>query len=300
MTTPAAQPSAPTRGFAFPAMVDLDLCATMAGSAEELGYRSVWTNDAPPGDGLACAAAMLAATRHIRVGVGAVAIDRRPPSVIAEALGGLDGQALDRLVVVVGAGFSATVDQVRSAVGELRALVPDLTVGVAAMGARMCRMGGEVADVVLLNWMNPERIAWARERIGEGAAHRRAGLEASAPEVACYVRVSLGQGAGLRVAAEAAHYQQMPQYARNFTAMGVASVGIGAADPGKAPALVAPYDAVLDETVLRCIVTLPAGDNPALEDVFEALGVLMETAGRFAPNPPDPDPAAEEGIPQEG
>lgn len=298
MTTPAAQPSAPVRGFAFPAMVDLDLTATLAGSAEELGYRSVWTNDAPPGDGLACATTMLAASSHIRVGVGAVAIDRRPPSVVAKAIAGATG--LDRLVVVLGAGGTATVQQVRSAVAELRDLVPDLTVGVAAMGAKMCRMGGEVADVVLLNWMNPERIAWARERVTEGAAHRLPGLRAAAPEVDCYVRVSLGQGAGLRVAAEAARYQQMPQYARNFAAMGVAAVGIGAADPAKAPALVAPYDAVLDETVLRCIVTLPAGENPALEDVFEALGVLMETAGRFAPNPPDPDPAAHEGTAQEG
>jgi len=305
MTTPTAPPQTPVRGFAFPAMNDLELTATIAGSAEEFGYRTVWTNDAPPGDGLACATAMLKASGRIRVGVGAVAIDRRPSSAIAKALGGIDSGGLGRLVVVLGAGASATVDQVRAAVGELRDLLPDLTVGVAAMGAKMCRMAGEAADLVLLNWMNPERIAWARERIAEGAAHRQAGLKAGTPEVACYVRVSLGQGAGLRVAAEAAKYQQMPQYARNFAAMGAASVGIGAADPEKAPALVAPYDAALDETVLRCIVTVPVGENPALEEVFEALGVLMETATRFAPTPPkpdqtDPEYAIGEGTAQEG
>ncbi|HEU5004072.1 MAG TPA: LLM class flavin-dependent oxidoreductase [Actinomycetota bacterium] len=294
MTTPTA----PVRGFAFPSTGDLGLVATIAGSAEEFGYRTVWTNDAPPGDGLACATAMLEAAQHIRVGVGAVAVDRRPPTVIAQALdGAARGAAGERLVVVLGAGMKATVNQVRAAVGELRDLAPDLTVGVAAMGPKMCRMGGEVADLVLLNWMNPERIAWARERIREGAANRLAGLRAPEPEVASYVRVALGQGAGMRVAAEASRYNQMPQYAQNFAAMGVASAGIGAPDPEKAIAMAEPYEAVLDETVLRCIVNMPAGENPELDEVFEALGVLMETASRFAPAPPaDPDQiAAEEG-----
>lgn len=282
MTTPTT----PVRGFAFPAMADQELAATLAGSAEELGYRSVWTNDAPPGDGLACAVTMLGATKQIRVGVGAVAIDRRPPAAIAKALGDVAPENLARLVVVLGAGASATVAQLRQAVGEVRDLLPELSVGVAAMGSKMCRLGGEVADVVLLNWMNPERIAWARAEVKAGTADRLGSLKDHEPEVACYVRVALGQGAGLRVAAEASRYQQMPQYAKNFAAMGVASVGIGAADPEAAIGMAEPYEAVLDETVLRCIVTLPAGDNPELGAVFEALSVLMDCATRFAPNPP--------------
>ena len=50
------------RGFAVPATPDLELAGTVAASAEEQGYSSAWTNDAPPGDGLAMAGAMLAAT----------------------------------------------------------------------------------------------------------------------------------------------------------------------------------------------------------------------------------------------
>ena len=231
------------------------------------------------------AAAMLAATSRIRVGVGALAADRRPPADVAKAVIAAS-LPLDRLVLVVGAGMSTSLALVKSAVEELRAaLGPEATIGVAAMGPRMCRLGGEIADVVQVNWMNPERIAWAREQILAGARNRSAGLAASEPEVASYVRVSFGQGAALRVGAEAARYASMPQYARNFAAMGVASVGIAAPDPALAPAMLDAYAAVLDEAIVRPIVTMPAAENPDLNDVFEALGVLMEVASAFAPVP---------------
>lgn len=230
-------------------------------------------------------AAMLAATERIRVGVGAVPLDRRPMAGVASQLAAA-GLPLSRLVVVVGAGASSSLDGVRAAVGTLRdALGSGLTIGVAAMGPRMCRLGGEIADLVQVNWMNPERIAWARQQVRRGAEGRMAGLAAAEPEVASYVRASLGQGAALRVGAEAARYATMPQYARTFAAMGVASVGIAAPDPAVAPALIEPYLAALDETIVRPVVTMPAAESPDLNDVFEALGVLMEVASTFAPAP---------------
>src|SRR5437588_1782377 len=91
------------RGFAIPATPDLELAGTVAASAEELGYSSAWTNDAPPGDGLAMAGAMLGATTAIRVGVGAVPCDRRPPAGVAEQLLAAS-LPLERLVLVVGSG----------------------------------------------------------------------------------------------------------------------------------------------------------------------------------------------------
>jgi hypothetical protein len=104
--------------------------------------------------------------------------------------------------------------------------------------------------------------------------------------VASYIRVDVGQGAALRVASEAAKYGTMPQYAKNFAAQGVASVGIAAPDPAAAPAQLEPYSAVLDEAILRLIVKMPAAENPDLNDVFEALGVIMQVAGLFSPLPP--------------
>src|SRR5581483_3393424 len=44
---------------------------------------------------------------------------------------------------------------------------------IAALGPAAARLAGEVADGVLLNWCPPERVAWARERIREGAGRAR-------------------------------------------------------------------------------------------------------------------------------
>ena len=75
-----------------------------------------------------------------------------------------------------------------------------------------------------------------------------------------------------KVADEAARYAAMPQYARNFTAMGTASVGIAAADPARAAGLLEPYLAVLDETIVRPIVKLPPSRSPEFEEVFGGSG----------------------------
>jgi len=263
----------------------LELAGTIAGSAEELGYSAVWTNDSPPGDGVDVALTMLSATSGIRVGIGAIPCDRRPMAEVAKRLT-TAGQPLDRLTVVVGSGMGGTVRDVAAAVSELRdALGEGPWVGVAAMGPRMCALAGEVADLVLLNWMSPDRITWAREQVRTGAARRQTGLAAAEPVVASSLRVSLGQGAALRVGAEAARYGAMPAYAANFAGMGVQSVGIAASDPSQAPAMLQPYLEVLDEAVLRPIVKVPDSSEPALEEVFETLGVLMEVASLFAPNP---------------
>ncbi|HLI57690.1 MAG TPA: LLM class flavin-dependent oxidoreductase [Actinomycetota bacterium] len=267
-------------------MPDLELTRTIAGSAEELGYASVWTNDAPPGDGIASVLAMLGATEKVRVGVGAVPFDRRRvDDVVAQLTAG--GVALDRLVLVVGAGFGGTLASTRQVVSDLRAgLGPGPMIGVAALGPKMCRLGGEIADLVLLNWMNPERIVWARGQVGKGLAERRAGLRAAEPELAAYIRLSIGDSAALRIAREASMYRQMPQYARNFEAQGVRSVGIAAVEAEAGPGLVEPYEAVLDEAILRVIATLPSSPNPEMGEAFEALAVVMEAATRFAPAAP--------------
>jgi alkanesulfonate monooxygenase SsuD/methylene tetrahydromethanopterin reductase-like flavin-dependent oxidoreductase (luciferase family) len=236
---------------------------------------------------------MLAATKAIRVGIGAAPCDRRPPAAVANQLLAAS-LPLERLVLVVGSGASRSIEVVRRAVNDLRdRLGAEISIGVAAMGPRMCRLGGEIADLVQLNWMTPERIVWARQQVREGAAGRAAGLRASEPELACYIRVSLGHGAAMRVGDEAARYGAMPAYAQNFAAMGVASPGIAVSDPLLALAMLEPYEEVLDEAILRPIVKVPTSPRPELDEVLETLGVIMEIAGVFAPNPP-PDKPTEE------
>jgi alkanesulfonate monooxygenase SsuD/methylene tetrahydromethanopterin reductase-like flavin-dependent oxidoreductase (luciferase family) len=277
--------------LAIPSTPDLELTRTVAASVEELGYDSVWTNDAPPGDGIASAIAMLGATEHIRVGIGAVPFDRRSVAEVAEQLKAAD-LPLERLVIVAASGMAGTVASMRATIAALRGELGGAPViGLAALGPRMCRLAGEIADLVLLNWMGPDRIRWARDQIRRGAGRRAAGLGAPEPQVACYVRVSLGQGAALRVAAEASRYGQVGHYGRNFAAQGVSSVGIATADPERAAAQVEPYDAVLDETVLRVIAPMPATAQPELDEAVEALGVVTEAATRLAPAGPAAPPA---------
>jgi len=45
-----------------------------------------------------------------------------------------------------------------------------------------------------------------------------------------------------------------------------------------------PFEHDLDEAVVRPIVKMPASATPELDEIIEVLGVLMEVAGRFAPN----------------
>lgn len=258
-----------TRGFAIPATGDPERAAEIAAAVEAMGYDSIWSNDTPAASGLETVAAMAAATDSIRLGVGVVAVDRSPAPVIINEVRELE-LPLDRLVLGVGAGSSsAPLIVVRDAVDELRAeLGPEPLIAVAAMGRMMCLLAGQIADTVLLNWMVPERIVWAREHIGRGAA--RAEREGG-PVVAAYVRTAIGEGAGDRIAAEAGRYNRYPAYQRHFREMGVplASVGVSDGDGG-CPARLAEYDRVLDEMVVRAL--------PASETVASTLAVAEAAA----------------------
>ncbi|HEX2179897.1 MAG TPA: LLM class flavin-dependent oxidoreductase [Actinomycetota bacterium] len=248
-----------TRAFGIPATRDFERAGRIAAGVEDLGFSTIWSNDTPAADGIVTAANMAEATESIRVAVGVVAVDRRPPAEIVRAVRDLE-IPLDRFLLGVGAGSSRDpLRLVRGAVSELRdSLGPEARIGLAAMGPRMCRLAGEIADTVLFNWMLPERITWARQRVAEGAD--RSGRE-DLPEMAAYVRAAVGEGAGERIATEAAKYNGYPAYTRHFKAMGapVASVGVIDAGAGYLADL-ADYDKVLDEVVVRA---LPASDSIA-------------------------------------
>ena len=62
---------------------------------------------------------------------------------------------------------------------------------LAALGPQMLRLAGELADGVLPNWASPEQIAWARERVAEGA--RKAGRDPKQIPVVQYIRVCVDE-----------------------------------------------------------------------------------------------------------
>jgi alkanesulfonate monooxygenase SsuD/methylene tetrahydromethanopterin reductase-like flavin-dependent oxidoreductase (luciferase family) len=102
---------------------------------------------------------------------------------------------------------------------------------VAAMRPRLCRLGGEIADGVLLNWMLPDGAARARGWVREAAA----GAGREAPVVASYVRVAVGPGAQERLDAMEARYRTLtPGQAAHFATLDVplGTVGVAEAEAG--------------------------------------------------------------------
>jgi alkanesulfonate monooxygenase SsuD/methylene tetrahydromethanopterin reductase-like flavin-dependent oxidoreductase (luciferase family) len=63
---------------------------------------------------------------------------------------------------------------------------PETPVYLGALGPEMCRLGGELADGIALNWCSAEQVAWSRDRVAEGA--ERAGRDPAKVKVAEYIR----------------------------------------------------------------------------------------------------------------
>lgn len=265
MTAPTA-----LRGFGIPATGDEGKAAHIAVRVEQLGYHSIWSNDIPGADGIVTAARMAESTSSLRVGVGVVNCDRRAPAEVAQLVRSL-GIPVDRLVLGVGAG--ASTRPLRTALDAMKALRvelgPAVTLALAAMGPQMCRLAGRMADVVLFNWMLPERLEWAAGMVNAGA---RSASRPGLPYLAAYVRVATGAGAAQRLRDEAQRYHRIPAYRRHFDSMGAppGSVGIAGALAGL-PASMAAYDRVLDEVVVRA---LPASDS---------IGSTLAVAEQLAP-----------------
>ena len=177
------------RGLGISAGIEAGLARNLAVNCERLGYHSLWSNDEPTAAGLETLAQFAAAAARLELGVGVLPLDRHQPVAIAAEIARL-GLDPAKLWVGVGSGqLRAPLDIVRRAVAELRELLPDGTrIVVAAMRPQLCRIGGAIADGVLLNWMLPAQAALARRWVLEGAD--QAGR--SAPIVASYVRVALG------------------------------------------------------------------------------------------------------------
>jgi len=258
----------PVRGFGVAAGLDADIGAEVARRCAAHGYASLWSNDHPMASGLETAAVFAAAAPEPDVGVAVLALDRHTPADVAAKIGEV-GIEPSRLWVGIGAGFTKTpLATVRDGLAAMRAALPDGTrVAVAAMGPKMCRLAGAEADGVFLNWMTPDRAAWARERIYEGV--RESG-RAEPPVVFGYVRVAVGADARERLLKEESFYRQLHQgYIRHFEALGApeGTVGVAAADPSEVPSLLAPFERDVDHVVVRA---LASADVESLSAVAEA------------------------------
>jgi alkanesulfonate monooxygenase SsuD/methylene tetrahydromethanopterin reductase-like flavin-dependent oxidoreductase (luciferase family) len=223
----------------------------LAAAAERAGYRTFWVNDEADGDGLAALREAATVTSTIRLGVGAIPLDRQGPRRIASRIREL-ALPVNRLVLGVGSGHPAGgLERVRDGVAALRDAI-DATLVVAAIGPRMLALAGQIADGVLLDWPAPGYAVDAAEIVARGAAE----VERPRPWIGGYVFTAVGSPGNAKLRREAEHYAAIPSYAAHFARMGVEpmeTVAYGEDAAALEPSL-ATYDAVLDEMVVRAVV----------------------------------------------
>jgi alkanesulfonate monooxygenase SsuD/methylene tetrahydromethanopterin reductase-like flavin-dependent oxidoreductase (luciferase family) len=128
----------------------------------------------------------------------------------------------------------------------------------------MCRLAGEVADGVLLNWVTPEHARASADLVRAGAA----AVRRQSPTIYSYVRVALGPAAAEKLADEGTRYAAIPAYGANFARMGVKAVDTAIA--GDTPQAIreglARWEGAVDEIVIRAIT--------AADTVAENLSLL--------------------------
>jgi alkanesulfonate monooxygenase SsuD/methylene tetrahydromethanopterin reductase-like flavin-dependent oxidoreductase (luciferase family) len=254
------------RGLGVDAGLDRGLARDLAARCQELGYDSLWSNDEPGVSGLETLADFAEGAPRMELGVGVLSLDRHPPARIAEEV---DRLGLDpaRLWLGVGVGsLPAQIDVMQRSVAELRELLPERTrMVVAAMRRRLCRLGGAIADGVLLNWMLPAQAAQGREWVREGA--EEAGREA--PLVASYIRVAVGDGSTQRLRDAEGFYRTVNEgHRRHFEAMDVplGSVGVAAPSREEVQERLAPYQSALDLPIIRVLADPDATALAAVAD----------------------------------
>jgi alkanesulfonate monooxygenase SsuD/methylene tetrahydromethanopterin reductase-like flavin-dependent oxidoreductase (luciferase family) len=221
----------------------------------DLGYGSLWSNDEPAASGLETLARLAAGAPQLDLGVGVLPLDQHPPARIATDI---DRLGLDPAKLWIGIGSGRLRPQLaplRDAVAELRDLLPAARIVIGAMGPHLCRLGGELADGVLLNWMLPAHAEQARGWVHEGAiAAGRA-----APITALYIRVAVGDGGAQRLRDEEGRYRRLT--AAHFDAMNapLGTVGVAGSARRDLVEALAPYGSAVDLPIVRVL----AGDDLA-------------------------------------
>jgi alkanesulfonate monooxygenase SsuD/methylene tetrahydromethanopterin reductase-like flavin-dependent oxidoreductase (luciferase family) len=247
------------QGFALFAGTTAENIRASAREAEQLGYSSFWVNHPGSTDGLAALAHAAGETKRIDLGIGVIPLHTRGPESIAQGVRATK-LPLDRLLLGVGSPNPNALGRVRDGVATLRSELKTRLI-VAALGPKMCRLAGEIADGVLFNWLTPEhaRVSADWVRAGATAAGRKP------PTLFAYVRLALGAKGCEKLAEEGSRYAAIPAYGAHFERMGVKPVDtcIAAQTPGEVPPALGKWRGVVDEVVLRAIT----GDDTVEENL---------------------------------
>jgi 5,10-methylenetetrahydromethanopterin reductase len=185
-----------TVGVVFGSITPPEQIARVARLAEDLGFDELWfSEDCFFSGGMAGMAQILASTRRIPVGAGAVSIASRHPAITAMEFAGLARMYPGRVRAGVALGVRAWLDQMgvrpakpltalRETVGVLRDLFagkeatagrirldyppPEpLPIHVAAVNEKALRAAGTIADGTILSVLSsPDYVRWARSLVG--------------------------------------------------------------------------------------------------------------------------------------
>jgi alkanesulfonate monooxygenase SsuD/methylene tetrahydromethanopterin reductase-like flavin-dependent oxidoreductase (luciferase family) len=253
-----------SRGFGVAAGLDREVARPLARRCEELGFESLWSNDHPGANGLETLAAFAEGSEGLELGVAVMALDRHTPRGIEATIERL-GLDRERLWLGVGAGFSnRPLTRMRAALGELRETIRGVRIVLAAMGPRMCALGGSSYDGVFFNWMTPAFAADARRQVEAGARE----ADRPPPPVFGYVRTAVGEDGRARLAKEESFYRDLHDgYRNHFARLGEPEGTVGVAAPGRdtASAELARYEA-LDVVVVRGLASANVDAMTALAE----------------------------------
>jgi probable F420-dependent oxidoreductase len=183
------------------------LSLDVAREADDLGYAAVWVAEANAAEAMSLLGAVSQVAPHVGIGTGVLALQLRTPPLHAMAAATLQQLAGDR-DVFLGVGISSPavagqwhgagytdrpIAQVREFLTLLRECLEGETVtfegdfysvkrfrlglklgdrrpkiALAALNKQMLRLGGELADVVLLNYLPASLVPWCVERVRAG------------------------------------------------------------------------------------------------------------------------------------
>jgi alkanesulfonate monooxygenase SsuD/methylene tetrahydromethanopterin reductase-like flavin-dependent oxidoreductase (luciferase family) len=228
----------------------VDLAAIVRAS-EDAGYAALFLPEIAGRDAFVTLGALAGDTRDLLLGTGVVPMASRTAMLTAMAAATVDERSRGRLILGIGTGGvrAGALDELRANVEALRrllqgdaveidgrtrrlTLVPGshVPIWISALGPKAMRLGGEVADGVLLNWCPPERVAFAAERIREGG--ERVGRDPSEVAISVYVRSWVGEDEADAMSAlrrDTAEYASYPAYARQFEQVGLGTEAAAAA-----------------------------------------------------------------------
>ena len=194
--------------------------------AEQLGYGEIWMTEGAGRDSLTQLASVALATQRIVVGTGILPVFSRTPFITAMSAAGMAEVSGGRFILGLGVGngpavenshgipFRRPLTHLEEAVIIIRRLLHGETVTfqgrvfnldratlgwaapvepppiyLAALGPRMLKMAGALADGVLLSWTASSYLKRAVELVREGA--ESAGRDPSDVAISGYVRMAV-------------------------------------------------------------------------------------------------------------